>query len=501
MAELTDDLPLWVAGTKVLLLRRLRRWTQVDLAEASGIDASQISRYETGEDLPRPQTLERLAQSAGVSPSVLELMDSFLWTIAQATNDVPSSVTPLASTPDIMEDLKQGVSGAVERAMSLLLFELSSRRRDPAQPPSNEARIETLWDRLRQYGTRARRLLVEGARAYRDWRLCVRVCAESELATTRDPAEAVDLAELAVFIAEHVSGAEGRRLRLQGCAWLFLGNARRVSNMLALSEEAFNLGWELWRAGSESPELLEEAYLIDLEASLRREQRLFDRALELHDRALQTARPETAGVVLVNKAITLNEQGELEEALRTLDSAGESIDRLKQPRLFFALQFTRASNLLKLGRSVEATPFLRDARTIAKSLGNELDEIRVRWLEGQLAIEREAWDDALRLLESVKSYFESEGLSYDRALASLDLALVYSQLGRFSEVFVLVTQMVDAFRKQGIGREMIASLLILKESAQKRQVSAELVRRIKERVEVLRNACSLPGAKDSQSDG
>jgi transcriptional regulator with XRE-family HTH domain len=484
MADPTEDRHLWVAGTKVLLLRRLRRWTQADFAEASGIDASQISRYETGEDMPRPQTLERLAQSAGVSPSVLELMDSFLWTLARGTSDVSSPATPVTPAPDLMENLKQGVWGTVDRAMSLLLFELSSHVEHPAQPQadSDEARVEILWERLRQYGTQARRLLVEGARAYRDWRLCVRVCVESERATPRDPAEAVEMAELAVFIAEHQPETEGRRQRLQGCAWLFLGNARRVANTLALAEEAFSRGWELWRAGEECPGLWEEGYLLDLEASLRREQRLFDRALELHDRALQTAGPEATGVILVNKAITLEEQGKLEEALLALGSASDFIDRLKQPRLFFALQFTRASNLLKLGRAVEATPFVRDARTLVGSLGNELDEIRVRWLEGQLAIEREAWSDALKLLESVRAHFEGEGLSYDCALATLDLALVYSQLGRFSEVLALATQMIDAFRKQGIGRETIASLLLLKESAERQQVSVELVRGVKDRL-------------------
>lgn len=56
MAPSDDELTRWVAGTKIVLLRRLRRWNQAVLAEAADMDPSQISRYETGDELPRSQT-------------------------------------------------------------------------------------------------------------------------------------------------------------------------------------------------------------------------------------------------------------------------------------------------------------------------------------------------------------------------------------------------------------------------------------------------------------
>lgn len=48
-------------GLLIVLLRSLRHWTQEELADASGVQRSQISAYELGKKAPRTATLERLA--------------------------------------------------------------------------------------------------------------------------------------------------------------------------------------------------------------------------------------------------------------------------------------------------------------------------------------------------------------------------------------------------------------------------------------------------------
>ena len=60
-----------------------------------------------------------------------------------------------------------------------------------------------------------------------------------------------------------------------------------------------------------------KAYLLDMGASLRRDQRLFPRALKLHKEALALARPEEVGVIRMNQAVTLEETGDAEGALRS----------------------------------------------------------------------------------------------------------------------------------------------------------------------------------------
>ncbi len=55
-----------VLGLLVVLLRSLRRWSQADLAKASGLHKSQISDYERLKSVPSEATLRKLASASGV---------------------------------------------------------------------------------------------------------------------------------------------------------------------------------------------------------------------------------------------------------------------------------------------------------------------------------------------------------------------------------------------------------------------------------------------------
>jgi transcriptional regulator with XRE-family HTH domain len=56
----------------VLFLRSLRRWTQEELSQASGVDRGLISDYELGKKAPTQRTLERLAAGVGLPYNYLE---------------------------------------------------------------------------------------------------------------------------------------------------------------------------------------------------------------------------------------------------------------------------------------------------------------------------------------------------------------------------------------------------------------------------------------------
>jgi hypothetical protein len=97
--------------------------------------------------------------------------------------------------------------------------------------------------------------------------LCVLLCEESARAAARDARKAVDLAELALLVAGRVPGPEAWRLRLQGWASAFLGNARRAQGNLAAAEAAFARSHKLWQAGAPGdPGLLDGSRLVELEA-------------------------------------------------------------------------------------------------------------------------------------------------------------------------------------------------------------------------------------------
>ena len=85
----------------VLFLRSLRRWDQREFADASGVDQRDISRYETGERVPRPRTLLRLAAVAGVSPARLGLLlEVFRQTVAASKDAGPAATPPSEPAAD-----------------------------------------------------------------------------------------------------------------------------------------------------------------------------------------------------------------------------------------------------------------------------------------------------------------------------------------------------------------------------------------------------------------
>jgi tetratricopeptide (TPR) repeat protein len=155
---------------------------------------------------------------------------------------------------------------------------------------------EELYERLKPYSGSARRDLIEGAPDYQHWGLAVYLCRRSEKAAADKPPVALELAELAVFVARHVPDVHGWRDRLAGWCMAFLGNAQKAANDVPSAADTFAEALRLWDKGKDEAGLLSEAYLLDMEASLRRAQGLFPKALELHDRARKLARPEEVGI-------------------------------------------------------------------------------------------------------------------------------------------------------------------------------------------------------------
>src|SRR4030095_14339995 len=94
---------------------------------------------------------------------------------------------------------------------------------------------------------RRRKLIELSVYGARSWALALRVGEASLQAAGRDAGEAVELAEMALWIAEQVPGAES--LRTQSLSWAYLARARRAAGDLAGTDGALARCWDLWRAG------------------------------------------------------------------------------------------------------------------------------------------------------------------------------------------------------------------------------------------------------------
>ncbi len=316
-------------------------------------------------------------------------------------------------------------------------------------------------------------------RAYHQWAVAERLCHESERAAADSVEKAQELAALALRAAELADDDPVWLLRLKGYVWLFIANARRVGGDMPSTAEGFALARELWEAGAAAdPGLLAEWRLPDGEASWRRPQGEFIRALELHAEALALAPPESIGRILLNKAYTLEQMGKPEQALATLAEAEPWIDGQREPRCLFGLRFNRAVCLCHLQKFPEAEALLGQIGEMALELGQELNRYRVLWLRGRIDAGLGREPEAEAAFQQVRQAFRGRNIAYDFAKATLELAVLYRGQGRLAEVKALAKQTLWIFEAQRVHQEAEKALRLFCDAAEAERLTVELARRI-----------------------
>jgi tetratricopeptide (TPR) repeat protein len=181
--------------------------------------------------------------------------------------------------------------------------------------------------------------------------------------------------------------------------------------------------------GGDDPDgVLDPERLLHLEAALRRGQRRFDETLILLERA--AAGKRYPGRALVSKGFTFEVMGEYEQAIEALLQAGPLVSRETDPRQENVLRLNLAINFCHVGRFSEAASLVRPARDLAADLGDEIDLIRIGWVEGRIAAGQGRTVEALVLLKEARRKFAAKNMSYDIALALLEEAvLLLEQVG------------------------------------------------------------------------
>jgi transcriptional regulator with XRE-family HTH domain len=456
-------------------MRSALNWKQSELAEAAGTRNTTISDFERGN---RAFSLERLTELAGVLGLPLEA-------VAQARAFVRSMEQQAQPPGDHGPD-----AGADHRKIEQIAAQAGLLASDFARGVLGFVTFETrsvaarqqarfLWQRMRKLSPSQRRSLVEKDRELRSWALCELVCKESIKAAADNADRARELAELALSIADLAPGTESWRQRLQGYAWAHVGNARRVGGDLPGAEKAFGRAGKLWEMGEEGdPGILDEAQMLSLEASLRIDQCRLAEATVLLNRALLIEQGSLRSHLLIQKARLLEWAADFEGALAALGQAASLMSGNEEPRLLWLLRFNPVVNLCHLGRYAEAEALLPGARAFTVQLGNELEGLRLHWLEGRIAAGQGKTENAIIALSRVREAFVARGIVYDAALATLELAVLYLEQGRTMEVKMLARQMAPIFQIQGVHREALAALKLFCEAVEKEAVTVELARRI-----------------------
>jgi tetratricopeptide (TPR) repeat protein len=348
-----------------------------------------------------------------------------------------------------------------------------------------------------------RDLVLRNVPRFHTWGLFELLVERSLEETPKDPAYGEELGLLALRLSDSLdAGRYGPELieDLRARAWGYIGNACRVKSDLQGAEEAFASAYRHLKAGSR--DAFERALLLDLEASLRRDQRRFEDALKLLRRAvaifLQNNQRHRAGRSLVNLSTVHHYTGNVDAAIQALSQALELIDPEQEPRLLLCAKHNLADDLAEAGRYLDAQKVYRKNRPLYRNFPDLWTQNRRKWVKGKIARGLGQADQAESLFRAARDGFIAEGIPYDTALVSLELATLYAEQGRMADLKRLAGEMVPIFSSLHIHREALAALAYLKQAVEAERASVELVTGV---AAFLRQARHDPGLRFQASEG
>jgi tetratricopeptide (TPR) repeat protein len=295
-----------------------------------------------------------------------------------------------------------------------------------------------------------------------------------------DPQGMLRLAELAAEAAQRLDAAfygEENVSDLQARALSVLANALRISDQLPLAQEVLKRSFDARKRGTGDPLL--RARVAELTASLMCDLRQFPTAFRLLDLSFKLYTKHClhheAGHALIKKGIHTGRSGDPEDAIRLLARGLRLIDRSREPKLPFHVLHNILLFRIELGQFRTARRQLWEMRPLYERYADKINLLRLRWLEGKIFVGIGDLERAVRALLQAKERFEQAGMTYDAALISFDLASAWLQEGKRKEVRQLIHEMLETFRARYIAREAIASLLMLRDAADRGSLSLDLL--------------------------
>ncbi len=466
-----------VRGLAVACLRTAKGWTQQELGARAGLDRNKISDLETGDRTVTDETLDLFTRLMGYEPGKVQLLLMALSAIGEPSAvEEPSPVDPTAEERQLVSQaaLAMGCSTA-DMLQAKALGEVRLRRLNEAQ-----AAAERRWLALRNLAPRqAARRIVESPEP-QPWALALRLCDESRIAAGDSAARALDLAQLAVLVAQRSVGPAAWCDRLRGYVSGHLANAYRVAGHMHKARSTMERAWGEWGKGGAGDDLaLPRWRLLSLEGSLRRDLGDMQGSLECLDRALAMAPLAERAALLIGKAISLEEAGSYQAALAALDEARPAIDAAGDERERYMLRFNLVTNLCALGRWHDAQSLMPDLRRRLGRLGSPAERtMRLRWLTARLAAGLGDTPRAAALFESVRRHYERCRNALDATLVSLEVAVLYLEHGAPAKARGLAENLVWVFRGHGIHREAVAALAIFRAAALRDAATVDLGRQV-----------------------
>jgi len=433
------------------------------------------------DDIHLSREILHAVETGKLSPNVLDEIktDHLLGRCPHCQAEVAAYEAARRAEASVLNQIFQTLSGLFDRVTALSSRDSSRAQRDllellRASPDERLQRIERARDRFRGAAF-VTGLLEESRRCIPD-----------------RPAEAFDLADLARRAANRAPQIPGY-FGLYVLSTAAMANARRAGGDLQEASELFATARRvLVEHGVTDPAVV--ARVDDLLGSLRKDQRRFLEAAKLLKRAAMQFElieaHDDAAKALINLGAVYNHQKDVDRAIETTREALALLGRESELRLHLCGLYNLAFYLTGADRFEEAAELLEHNEDLFQKFPEPWTQLRLLWLRGDIAAGLGDLAAAERAYVETRDGFVAQGIGYDAAMVSLDLAVFYLRQGRRAEVRRIAEEMIPLFQAQDVHREALAALALFQEAARQGRLTVESALEV---AAYLRRARNEPG--------
>lgn len=439
----------------------------LDQRELERLEAGELSQAETTEVSRHLIHCARCRHElGGISSEAATLLQALLQDLARE---------------GVLSDDEPPIAPQVQAELEKVLRKREAERENTRDLSMSKLSPEKLCTKLLALHPDARRQEVRENSVYHRVDLAEELLNRSWRVRSEDPkaSEQVGLDALCVLDQIDVERADGPRINdLKGRAWINVANACRIRFDVGEATRAFEKAEECLAQGTRDPRrradlLVHKSILLQEQHRFEEAERLADQALAIH-RWARNREGECEG--LITKANLHEIQGDVEGAIRVLEEAERLLDASFDPYLMMCVRLSRVYYLSIAGEAAAAQALLPEAWALARNVGKRLDRLRLRWTEARIAMGLEQTGRAETLLREVRDGFLEEGIGYDAALVSLELATLLLEQNRVGETKDLAREMLRVFESLDIRREAFAALIMFHKAALQEQATVEMAR-------------------------
>jgi len=423
-----------------------------------------------------------LAGEAFLSAALSHLLDECdecrqVWEQISLMKEAPHTVS--VSHHGAKSDNRAGIPGHEELAEQEVRLKEFRKERRSARRDVKE---------LLQLAPDARRARIENARSrFRSQVFVELLLEEARIQVRQDVKTSIDLASLVPVAVHWMAGAVAPdwAFRITCMASAVKANAVRISGEMAVADQCFS---DLRRRIRRNP-VLRSADLAEIttgEAALRYEQRKYDDAERLLDKAILHHRlaGNTRGLA---QALIL--QGQVHSARQVFDQANRCYAKVvallepeEEPFLVQCAVTGQVNCLCGLG-DYDGAEELLDAHRGLYQGNDRYRTAALRGLEGEIAIGRGLWATAAASYTECRDGCLEIGRDHDATIACLQIARAMLEQGQIEQVLTMATEVLEIFRARGAEQEALSALILIQEAAASRTLTAAILNKVRRQLE------------------